>query len=177
MEIRELVYKAIKKRERILIANILYFVVFMFIIDDELYEHYNDLKIKNTFKKELIYTDSLIFTGSGGQTGTNWLVSYKIKGVIKTIKRGINYNKNSDTQYILNSPLRKTYAYLYFDNFWEKKITFILIRILYIPISLLMIFAFRKQHKKVKQLAPYGVDGNYEPLPKPEEKINYNKYD
>ena len=85
--------------------------------------------------------------------------------------------KIKDSVKVYFNPKRNNYVYLYEENFWQKRLIFLVFNIFYILLGFPLFYYVRKQHLKVKKLAPYGVDEYYNPLTKPEEKFKYNKYD
>jgi hypothetical protein len=166
------------KRAYLAIFSVLYLFIFIGNLDRELLMTYRDLKIKDSFKLIKIKTDSLIYSGSGGASGTKWTITIKIGNDEKSLIKGYHFSTNQDFITVLNSKYRKDYVYNYSGpNFWAVKRNMLIFKIVYFFLVIPYFYFFRKQHFKVKRLAPYGVDENYEPLPKPAEKINFNKYD
>ena len=112
-------------------------------IDSELLRDYKDLKIKDSFKVMDISKNSLIVSGYGGASGTNWLYSIRIgkreKRIIKFDSFERSFNNDETTMLILNSVQRNNYVYFYDSNeksFWNYKKWFFIIRI----VSIIVLF-------------------------------------
>lgn len=170
---------AFNSRSNLFIAIFIYIVIFIFAIDNELIRDFNDLKIKDTFYRIKINSDSLLHNHYGSSSrGSYYSVSCIIDGRKKNMILGYYFNDNADWITVLISKKRSNYVYFYPDeDFWLRKTYILIIKIIYIFTLLPLFYFTRKQHLKVKKLAPHGVDENYEPLPKPAEKFNFNKYD
>jgi hypothetical protein len=176
-----------KIRETLIIVLFFYLPFILFTIDNEVIRDLKDYIIRDTFHLENVSSSNFRVTGSGGQTGTNW--TYHIKcgdGIERTVIKGYFFKRYDQNLFILVSNLRRDYVYNFPKNsnliyniktFWTITLYVIIFKCIVLILGIFLIYLLLKQHKIVKTLAPYGVDENYEPLPKPTEKFNFNKYD
>lgn len=182
MAIRK-VEKEFKKRGILFLLIPVYFTVFIFFVNfSDFGRIVFELKNEKLFYTKNFKIDSM-YLGYGASRGSLSLTirdqGYRKSVLYSCLGNGIVPSKygNEDSIKVLVNPLIKDYVFIYEDLFFTKRLTYLIFQIFLLTIGLLFFYYIRKQHKLVKQLAPYGVDKDYNPLPKPEEKFNYNKYD
>lgn len=176
----KVVKKEFNKRSNYFLLLILYFIIFIFLFSIKaIFYSIKDINERKSFKLLEVKIDSLANNyGSGRGTYNVYIKSNNIQKIV-TFEFGSAISNEVELPtkiLILDHPSRK-YVYYFDSNIWDKKIRFLIFRVVYIFLCIPIFYFVRKQHLKVKRLAPYGVDEDFNPLPKPAEKINFNKYD
>lgn len=177
------VKKEFKKRGNLFLLIPVYFTVYILFIDfSDFRKIVFELENKKSFYSKTFKIDS-IYSGYGAARGALFITiddrGCKKNVLYSFIGNGIvpgKYN-NADSVKVLVSPLIKDYVFIYEEFFLTKRLIYLIFQAFILFVGFVFFYYVRKQHKIVKQLAPYGVDKDYNPLPKPEEKFNFNKYD